>query len=75
MRKEDEIAVLREQLEDLQSRLAFQEDTISALDAVVTRQQRQIENLQAMWEGQRVLLDEITAELEQGVVDQPPPHY
>lgn len=75
MGKVDEIADLREQVEDLQSRLAFQEDTINALDSVVARQQRQIESLQALCEGQKMRLEELSTELEKGLVDQPPPHY
>ena len=37
-----ELEQLKEQLFDLQSQLAFQEDTLQALNDIVTRQQQQI---------------------------------
>lgn len=66
---------LRQQLHDLQTQLAFQEDTISSLDAVVTRQQRQIDDLLAQWREQREQLDRLNTALDGGVVDSRPPHY
>lgn len=75
MEESRELMRLRSQLVELQSQLAFQEDTLGALDAVVTRQQRQIERLLALWEAQSLQLEQITSALEQDVADDPPPHY
>ena len=72
---QQDITQLRDQMVEMQSQLAFQEDVISALDAVVTRQQRQIENLQEMWAGQKSHLEHISNELEKGLVEARPPHY
>ena len=60
----------------LETRLAFQEDTIATLDDVVTRQQRQIDEM-----GQRmaVLLERLEqrdgASGAAGSVEERPPHY
>lgn len=69
-----------EQLVELQSQFAFQEDMLATLNDVVTRQQRQIDALQ------RELLsnsDKITTVMDQiagkregeSAMDERPPHY
>lgn len=75
MAQAETIEQLRLQLHDLQSQLAFQEDTISALDAVVTRQQRQIDRLQALWDTQQERLEQVLIQLENGPPAERPPHY
>ena len=68
--------VIEEQLIELQTRLAFQEDTISRLNAVLTSQQQQIDCL-------RVALDNVVSLLGDdggtaargGDTEEPPPHY
>lgn len=67
---------LEDQLIELQSQLAFQEDTIQALNDVVTQQQRQIDRLQGQSELFKSQLERAITALEGSeVIDQPPPHY
>lgn len=70
-----DVKTLQAQLVELQSQVAFQEDTIAALDAVVARQQRQIEHLLQRWDEHKTQLEAIGAELDKGPVDVKPPHY
>lgn len=71
---------IMDQLVELQSQFAFQEDMLSTLNDVIARQQRQIDALQ------RELLihnDKISSVMEQmsekgggsSVADERPPHY
>jgi SlyX protein len=64
-----------EQLYDLQSQLAFQEDTIQALNSVVIEQQQQIGRLNEM-------INQLKSQMEATVDSEPghttnerPPHY
>lgn len=69
---------LQQKLIDLETQLAFQEDTIAALDKVVVKQQQQIERLNEMLLGTRTRLDEFIEQSDavgQGVQDERPPHY
>lgn len=66
---------LRQQLIDLQSQLAFQEDTLQALNAIVTRQQQQIDNLNELCRDQKNQLDALSAGSGGAAEDLPPPHY
>jgi SlyX protein len=64
-----------ERLVELESRLAYQEDTLQVLNGVVTRQQKQIEQLEAAC---RTLLERLskTSEVHRGTADEEvPPHY
>ncbi len=69
------LAELRVQLFDLQGQLAFQEDTLQALDAVVTRQQRQIDTLERQLQSWRELVEDLQGTLESQSEQAPPPHY
>lgn len=67
---------LETRINDLETRLAFQDDTIQALNDVLVAQQRVVERLQMQLEAlakrQQELIDEL------GSVDDdeaPPPHY
>jgi SlyX protein len=71
----DDIAWLKSQLVELQSQLAFQEDTVHALNAVVTRQQQQIEHLNELCSNQKYQLEHISHEMGKGVAAEKPPHY
>lgn len=67
-------------LVDLQTRFAFQEDSLQALNDVVTRQQQQIESLTRELGLHREKLAELMeAQSERmigaGAVDDRPPHY
>jgi SlyX protein len=73
--KNSDMEQLQEQVVELQSQLAFQEDTIGALNEVVTRQQAQIENLHEWQLNQKEQLQSINDEMSKDVVDEKPPHY
>lgn len=68
-------AEVADQLVELQSQLAFQEDTIQQLDAVVTRQQQRLDELGRLTERLLLRLSDLASTLEQQQPDQPPPHY
>ncbi|RRJ84165.1 SlyX family protein [Aestuariirhabdus litorea] len=66
---------LSSQLVELQTQLAFQEDTIDALNAVVTRQQQQIDRMAVQLESLKKRFESLPDTLGEEVPDQPPPHY
>ena len=65
-----------QRLIDLESRVAFQDDTLNKLDEIITRQQQQIEQMQLDIDTLRERLIAVSSTL---VVDEshetPPPHY
>lgn len=72
-----EVDLLREQVVELQSQLAFQEDAISGLDAALARQQQEIMLLRRQLE---LLHQRLWARAEEpaSTTDAPeakPPHY
>lgn len=74
---EQEQHQLRLQIEELETRLAFQEDTLNTLDQVVaaqdqllSRQQMQLQMLAEKFKTMESRLDH-----PQAVVDERPPHY
>jgi len=73
MEQQDIIDRISEQLIDVQSQVAFQEDTLQSLNEVVTRQQRQIENLHELLKSQKSQLEAMANEGEE--VEDRPPHY
>ncbi|MDV7210492.1 SlyX family protein [Azotobacter beijerinckii] len=67
---------LETRINDLETRLAFQDDTIQALNDVLVAQQRVVERLQLQLEALAKRQEELLGEL--GSVDDdeaPPPHY
>ncbi|MFC3150500.1 SlyX family protein [Litoribrevibacter euphylliae] len=62
-------------VEDLESRLAFQEDTLETLNKVIIEQQKEIEKLNTYV---RILKDKISS-VENSITtpdnEAPPPHY
>ena len=69
-----------EQLVDLQSQFAFQEDVISTLNDVVTRQQRQIDELQRELLIHNEKISSVMAHVANkdggaSMDDERPPHY
>lgn len=69
--------VLQNQLIELETKLAYQEDAIRALDDVVCKQQEQIDRLEQICQMFNKQLKEIGAqEVADSPVDEPPPpHY
>lgn len=69
---------INEELIDLQTRLAYQEDTIAQLNLVVTKQDGEIIQLQKQIVLLAKRLDELLYVQEQGgsdLVNERPPHY
>lgn len=67
---------LDEQLQDLQTRYAFQEDLIHSLNQTVIEQGRQIERLELMIQQIKSSMQELSADVEQfSPAEQRPPHY
>ena len=66
---------LRNQVYELQSQLAFQEDTIHALNAIVTQQQQQIERLNEMLTQLKSQVEAANDSRPGQVIDEKPPHY
>jgi SlyX protein len=66
---------LNAQLVELQTQLAFQEDTLQALDDVVTRQQHSIDRLLQLQQRFERQLAELGGTGEGAPADQRPPHY
>lgn len=65
-----------ELIEDLQSRLAFQEDTLTELNRIVANQDRQIAGLLTAVKSLAEKLDGMVYEREhQGSANEVPPHY
>ena len=67
----------QQDIEEIQSRLAFQEDTLAELNNVVARQDRQIQELVAALKSVAQKYDDLMFEREQsqGGADEKPPHY
>ncbi|RLA46218.1 MAG: SlyX protein [Gammaproteobacteria bacterium] len=74
-----EINELKQQVMEVQSQLAFQEDTVHALDAALALQQQEILLLRRQLELIKLRQDEQAAghqpDQRGGPVDEKPPHY
>jgi len=66
---------LEERVTDLESRQAFQDDTIQALNDVLVAQQRVIERLQLQMEALSKRHEEMVGQFGAFEEDAPPPHY
>lgn len=65
-----------ERLTNLESKLAYQDDTLDALNAVVTQQQEEISRLQAMCKYLNQRLNEFESpDPRASADDEKPPHY
>ncbi len=63
-------------IDELQMKLAFQEDLLEQLNQVVTQQQQQITNLELALETMKVQVNTMqTASQEAGQQHELPPHY
>ncbi|MCX2973555.1 SlyX family protein [Halieaceae bacterium IMCC8485] len=72
-----EIEELVQQMVELQTQVAFQEDTVGVLNNAVTAQQKEILVLREQLELLKQRQDETIAQVDQAgpVVDEKPPHY
>ncbi|HEY0289912.1 MAG TPA: SlyX family protein [Pseudomonas sp.] len=66
---------LDERVMELESRLAFQDDTLQALNDVLVTQQRSLERLQRQVAALIKRQDEMGGQFEASEEDAPPPHY
>jgi SlyX protein len=64
-----------QRITDLESRLAFQDDTIQALNDVLVAQQRELERLQLQVAALARRQEEIGGQLDAAEDEVPPPHY
>lgn len=64
-----------ERISDLQSRLAFQDDTIQALNDALVAQQRLLERLQLQVAALIKRQDEVSSQFGMAEDEAPPPHY
>ena len=60
---------------ELESRLAFQDDTIQTLNDVLVTQQRELERLQLQVAALARRQEEIGGQLDSAEEEAPPPHY
>ncbi|MCX4219728.1 MULTISPECIES: SlyX family protein [Pseudomonas] len=60
---------------ELESRLAFQDDTIQALNDVLVEQQRVVERLQLQMAAVLKRQEEMVGQIGSFEEDAPPPHY
>lgn len=72
----DQALDLADQLVELESRIAFQDDTIAALNAEIHEHQKRIERLQRQV---LMLAEKLTQNHDSGILrtdeEPPPPHY
>jgi SlyX protein len=64
-----------QRITDLESRLAFQDDTIQTLNDVLVAQQRELERLQLQLAALARRQEEIGGQLDSAEEEAPPPHY
>jgi SlyX protein len=66
---------MEERINELESRLAFQDDTIQALNDVLVSQQRLLERLQLQMAALIKRQDEASSQFGVSEDEAPPPHY
>jgi len=67
---------MEEHLIEVETRLAFQDDTLQALNAVVARQQQEIDRLRREIEALKAQLQAMAPSLVASRAEEtPPPHY
>ncbi|WP_339547886.1 SlyX family protein [Pseudomonas sp. RA_35y_Pfl2_P32] len=66
---------LEERVMDLESRLAFQDDAIEAMNDVLVTQQRVVERLQLQMTALLKRQEEMAGQFETFEEEAPPPHY
>lgn len=71
----DKQSSLEQALIDLQTRLAFQEDTLQSLNDVVADHQREIGDIRRQVGALIDQLEQVLTDLDAGVENERPPHY
>eukprot|EP01030_Chromulinospumella_sphaerica_P003969 gene3969-3882_t len=71
----DDFKFEEERVTDLESRLAFQDDTLQALNDVLVAQQRVVERLQLQMAALLKRQEEMVGQFESFEEEAPPPHY
>lgn len=66
---------LQDRVMDLESRLAFQDDTIETLNDILVAQQRAVERLQLQMAALLKRQEEMGGQFESFEEEAPPPHY
>ncbi|AJZ94589.1 SlyX family protein [Pseudomonas simiae] len=66
---------LLDRVNDLESRLAFQDDTIETLNDILVTQQRAVERLQLQMTALLKRQEEMSGQFETSEEEAPPPHY
>ena len=66
---------LEERVMELDSRLAFQDDTLLALNDVIVEQQRVVDRLQLQMAALLKRYEEVMGQYEASEEEAPPPHY
>ncbi|PBP97677.1 hypothetical protein CCL07_19105 [Pseudomonas congelans] len=66
---------LEERVMELESRMAFQDDTIQALNDVLVKQRRELDHLQLQMAALLKRQEEMGSQFETFEEDAPPPHY
>jgi SlyX protein len=66
---------LEERVNDLESQLAFQDDTIESLNEILVTQQRVVERLQLQMAALLRRQEEMVGQFESSEEEAPPPHY
>lgn len=66
---------LEERVMELESRLAFQDDTLSTLNDVIVEQQRVVDRLQLQMAALLKRYEEVMGQYEASEEEAPPPHY
>lgn len=66
---------LEQRVTDLESRLAFQDDTIQSLNDVLVAQQRVVDRLQLQMTALLKRQEEMVGQFESFEEEAPPPHY
>ena len=75
MSEQVDIRQLQAELVELQTQVAFQEETIGELNTALGQQQQDISELQRHWDVLRQQHVELQARVPAAPVDEKPPHY
>ena len=67
---------LEQRINEVETRLAFQETTLQELNEALTSQQQQLSQMQALLEKLRERIIELASNMQpSATVEPPPPHY